>query len=131
MNTLQIVTDKLAFEKLHLIQDRLREKVPAYMTPSTWVILQQLPLLPSGKLDRKLITQFIEHIDDATFGRLTAAEQISSPDKVVVITQTEATLRDIWGSVLKLPTESIGLDRSFLHMVSFLSNSLCASRNSY
>lgn len=125
-NTLHIVTDKFAFEKLHLIQDRLREKVPAYMTPSTWVILQQLPLLPSGKLDRKLITQFIENMEDDTFEKLTAAEQTSSPDKVVVITQTEATLRDIWGSVLKLPTESISLDRSFLHMVSFISHSpLC------
>jgi amino acid adenylation domain-containing protein/non-ribosomal peptide synthase protein (TIGR01720 family) len=120
---LHIVTDKLAFEKLRLIQDRLREKVPAYMTPSIWVILQQLPLLPSGKLDRKLVTQFIENMDVSTFERLTAAEQSSSPDKVVVITQTEATLRDIWGSVLKLPTESISLDRSFLHMVSFFSSS--------
>ncbi|QGA19993.1 hypothetical protein EYB26_007693 [Talaromyces marneffei] len=114
--TLNIVTDKLAFEKLHLIQDRLREKVPAYMTPSTWVILQHLPLLPSGKLDRKLVTQFIENIDDATFKKLTAADQNRSPGKVLVITQTEATLRDIWASVLKLSTESISLDRSFLHM---------------
>ncbi|KAI7968920.1 hypothetical protein EIK77_007615 [Talaromyces pinophilus] len=119
-NTLYIVTDEFAFEKLHLIQNRLREKVPAYMTPTAWVILQQLPLLPSGKLDRKLITQFVENMDDATFERLTAAEQTSSPDNVVVITQTEAALRDIWASVLKLPAESISLDRSFLHMVSLI-----------
>ena len=59
-------------------------------------------------------------MDDATFERVTAAEKASSSDKVVVITQTEATLRDIWASVLKLPTESISLDRSFLHMVSFI-----------
>lgn len=119
-NALQIVMDTQAFEKLRLVQERLREKVPAYMTPSTWVILQHLPLLPSGKLDRKSITQFIENMDDATFERVTAAEKASSSDKVVVITQTEATLRDIWASVLKLPTESISLDRSFLHMVSFI-----------
>lgn len=119
---LLLVTDKLAFKKLHLIQDRLRDKVPAYMTPSTWVILQKLPLLPSGKLNRKMITQFIENMDDTTFESLTAAERTSSPDKVVVLTQTEATLRDVWGSVLKLPIESISLDRSFLHMVSFIAH---------
>lgn len=123
-HALQIVTDAQAFEKLRLAQDRLREKVPTYMTPSTWVILQQLPLLPSGKLDRKSITHFIENMDDATFERVITAEKASSPDKVVVITQMEATLRDIWASILKLPTESISLDRSFLHMVSFIADIL-------
>ncbi|EED16046.1 nonribosomal peptide synthase, putative [Talaromyces stipitatus ATCC 10500] len=113
---LHIVTDKSAFEKLRLVQDRLREKVPAYMTPSTWVVLQQMPLLPSGKLNRKLIDQSIENIDDATYERITSAEQTSSTDKVVVITQTEATLRNIWASVLNLSPESISLDRSFLHL---------------
>ena len=115
--SLEIVTDQLAFERLHLVQERLREKVPAYMTPSTWVILRQLPLLPSGKLDRKTITHLIENIDDTTFNRITSAGHAKKADKVVVITQTEAALREIWGSVLKLSSESIDLDRSFLHLV--------------
>jgi acyl-coenzyme A synthetase/AMP-(fatty) acid ligase len=116
--TLQLVMDKSSLEKRQLVEDRLREKVPAYMTPSNWIVLQQLPLLPSGKLDRKSVVQFIENIDDSTYQKIAVAENAGPTDKVVVITQTEATLRDIWGSVLNLSPESISLDRSFLHLVS-------------
>lgn len=114
---LDIVTDANALTVLQSIRERLKEKVPAYMTPSTWVVLRQLPFLPSGKLDRKLLAQLFERMDDETYQRINFAEKLSPVDKLLVLTETEAALREIWASVLHLPVIGVSLDRSFLHLV--------------
>jgi len=37
------------------LAEALREKLPAYMVPSAFVSLEQLPLLPNGKVDRRAL----------------------------------------------------------------------------
>ncbi|HEY6351411.1 MAG TPA: amino acid adenylation domain-containing protein [Candidatus Angelobacter sp.] len=37
------------------LQDFLEERLPAYMIPSAYVLLEKLPLSPNGKLDRKAL----------------------------------------------------------------------------
>ncbi|KAL1965991.1 hypothetical protein VTN77DRAFT_4931 [Rasamsonia byssochlamydoides] len=113
---LEVVTSKDASEILPRIQERLREYLPAYMIPSNWVILRKIPLLPSGKLNRRQIEQFVETMDDDIYQQIMAVQQDSDRHIGLEITDTEARLRTIWASVLNLPPESIGLDRSFLHL---------------
>lgn len=115
---LEIVISKDAGKLLLRIQERLRVQLPAYMIPSNWVVLRQFPLLPSGKLNRKQIEHFVDTMDDDIYQKITAVQQDANNNNVLVITDTEARLRTIWASVLNLPLESIGLDRSFLHLVS-------------
>lgn len=116
-NNLRIVTAKPALQSVEPIRQRLENQVPAYMVPSNWIVLEQLPLLASGKLNRKMVNQYIENMEEDVYNNLAAAIKDNSPSKVVVITETEATLQRIWGSVLNLSAESISLDRSFIHSV--------------
>lgn len=76
----------------------LERKLPPYMIPYEMVVLDALPLLPSGKLDRRTLSQ-------RTRG---AACPPSEPE----LTLTEETIRSLWIATLRL--DSIGLDESFL-----------------
>ena len=55
---LQIVVPEATKFYLIGIRERLCQSLPAYMIPSNWVIIESLPLLPSGKLDRRQITNW-------------------------------------------------------------------------
>ncbi|KAH8701118.1 putative nonribosomal peptide synthase [Talaromyces proteolyticus] len=114
--SLQVVTTKPAMQKLQPMRDRLGKKVPGYMVPSNWIIFEQLPLLASGKLNRRMISQFIENTSDDVYTKIMAAAEQDSPGKIVVITETEATLQKIWASVLNIGSDSLSLDRSFIHL---------------
>ncbi len=74
----------------------LKEKLPDYMVPSAFVVLEALPLTPSGKVDRKA---------------LPAPEQARpdlESDFVAPRTDKEQVLAEIWAQVL-------GLDRVGVH----------------
>jgi acyl carrier protein len=70
------------------LRDFLQAKVPEYMVPSAFLLLDKLPLTPSGKLDRQALPA-----PDKT--RPTRQESY-----VVPRTQTEEVLADIWVQLL-------------------------------
>jgi amino acid adenylation domain-containing protein len=77
----------------------LKEKLPDYMVPSAFVILDGLPLTPSGKVDRRALPA-----PDPS--RLEAASRFIAPR-----TPTEALLAKIWAGVLRL--EKVGIHDNF------------------
>jgi acyl carrier protein len=78
------------------LRRHLRERLPAHMLPAAYVMLDELPLTPSGKVDRRALPVL------APAGR--------SPDAAWVAprTATENKIAAIWQSVL-------GLERVDIH----------------
>jgi len=67
----------------------LQQKLPAYMLPSAFVVLEALPLTPNGKLDRRALPP----------PQPSGAESSVAPP----LTPVEQQLAQIWQQVLNLP----------------------------
>ena len=81
----------------------LRHKLPEYMLPSTFVFLEELPLTPSGKVDRR---------------RLPAPKQVQSDEEKMAYTAprtvVEEVLARIWSQVLGI--QEVGIHNNFLEL---------------
>jgi len=78
----------------------LREKLPDYMVPASFVVLDTMPLTPSGKVDRRALP----------------APQQSGPSETFVAPRTpiEEVLAGIWCEVLEL--EQVGVEDNFFDL---------------
>ncbi len=74
------------------LRHRLRQKLPDYMVPSAFVLLDSLPLTPNGKIDRRALP--------APDGTVTD-DHYAAPS-----TPTEETLAAIWADILSVPRVS-------------------------
>jgi amino acid adenylation domain-containing protein len=83
------------------LRDHLRRTLPDYMAPSVFVVLDELPLSPNGKVDRKM---------------LPAPEAGRDPRQAMTAPETslEETLVAIWRQVLKV--EAVGVRDNFFEL---------------
>ena len=95
-----------ALSRIDLSTDSLRShiaaRVPAYLVPSAFVVLDRIPLLPNGKVDRSA---------------LPAPEKISSELKTAYVaprTPVEELIARMWEDVLGL--KQIGVDTNFFDL---------------
>ncbi len=84
------------------LREWLTERLPEYMVPWRFVIVDQLPKLSSGKIDRTVLQ--------------TIAKEATSHERrhVLPLTETEAELIKIWQGVLG--QQSIGADDNFFEL---------------
>ncbi|PYI12597.1 non-ribosomal peptide synthetase [Aspergillus sclerotiicarbonarius CBS 121057] len=110
-----------AYQELVSIQKSLETQLPIYMVPQAWALIKQLPMLVSGKLDRKRITAWLERIDDGSYDRIMEdydsikrgeVEQEEEDDKGTSV----KLVKDIVSQVLNLPPHKVDLDRSFVSL---------------
>jgi acyl carrier protein len=87
---------------LTALRDLVQQKLPAYMVPSAFVMLDALPLLPNGKVNRR-------QLPAPDWTRPQLAEPYVTPG-----TPIEMALADIWGEVLGL--ERIGIHDPFIEL---------------
>jgi amino acid adenylation domain-containing protein len=98
-----VVARTEAVPSISELRSFLKEKLPDHMLPSAFVMLENLPLAPSGKVDRKALPK---------------------PDNLRPVLETayvlprnemEHTIADIWQKILKV--EKVGIQDNFLTLV--------------
>jgi amino acid adenylation domain-containing protein len=78
-----------------------RERLPEYMVPSAWMVLERMPLTPNGKVDRRALPA--PEGDDA------ATEAYVAP-----VTPEEIAVAEMWADVLGKPR--VGLHDNFFDL---------------
>ncbi|MNF24246.1 Linear gramicidin synthase subunit D [compost metagenome] len=82
------------------LKTQLMTSLADYMVPTQWLFLEQLPLSPNGKLDRKALPK--------------PALDLTTKAYVAPVTEQEQTLASIWQDVLKVPR--VGLTDNFFEL---------------
>jgi NRPS condensation-like uncharacterized protein/acyl carrier protein len=88
--------------KANDLRQWLREKIPEYMAPSVYILLDELPLTANGKIDRKALPE--PGTERPELERL-----FTSPRTLL-----ERTLAEIWAEVLRV--EGIGIHDDFFDL---------------
>ncbi|GAA2264401.1 hypothetical protein GCM10010430_56330 [Kitasatospora cystarginea] len=83
------------------VRRHLEERLPRYMVPAHFVQLDAMPLLPSGKVDRKALPE-------------AGAEQRAPEEFTAPRTPVEQSLARIWSELLRL--ERVGVDDNFFEL---------------
>ena len=81
-----------------ILRQHLAEKLPAYLVPTLWVMLEAFPQLPNGKIDRRALPQ----------------PQAQRSDFVPPETELQKTLIEIWCSVLN--QKKVGIHDNFFEL---------------
>jgi amino acid adenylation domain-containing protein/non-ribosomal peptide synthase protein (TIGR01720 family) len=103
--------------ELEDIKHKLSLQLPSYMVPQTWAVVNLIPMLVSGKLDRKKVKSWVEDIPEEVSRHIVGAEESNeSPAEVTGVT---SILRDVWSQVLNLPVEKVKLNQSFMSLGMF------------
>jgi acyl carrier protein len=97
-----VVTEEGVEPGSHELRSYLKEKLPEYMIPSLFVLLDELPLTANGKVDRRALPTPDSIRPDIPQG------------VVAPRSSTEATVVEIWCQVLHL--EQVGIYDNFFEL---------------
>jgi amino acid adenylation domain-containing protein len=106
------IAKEISTSELAKIKNFLSSRVPSYMLPRFWVVVEDIPLMTSGKMNRVLAKRFVESLTE------------ESPEEMVDVWNTnqdlddpvEIRLRNIWSDVLDKNVTKIGVEQSFLSL---------------
>jgi amino acid adenylation domain-containing protein len=84
------------------LRDYLKEHLPEYMVPSSFIMLNALPLSPNGKLDRRALPTPKDLSSNLAFAHVAPCNEV------------EKTIATIWQEVLHL--ETVGINDNFFDL---------------
>ncbi|MBZ5509519.1 MAG: amino acid adenylation domain-containing protein, partial [Acidobacteriia bacterium] len=82
------------------LREALKQRLPSYMVPALFIMLDALPLTPSAKIDRH-----------ALLALPLAVDEILQESHAAPRTQVEELVAQVWGQVLDL--KQVGVDQDF------------------
>ncbi|KAL4803517.1 hypothetical protein BDV18DRAFT_166422 [Aspergillus unguis] len=95
----------------------IRDNLPAYMAPSTYIVVDSLPK-KAEQIDHTLLNQFASSIPRQTLAQL--REGFDSAWKNVTaqtnLTPNESILQAAWAAILKIGTDRIDVDDNFFRL---------------
>ncbi|KAI0532818.1 peptide synthetase [Xylaria digitata] len=101
-------------EILKQIRSFVSARLPPYMIPHAWCVVEEMPTLASFKLDRKLVNGWLEAMDEKT---LLLSRQLMSGSRTgsdTADTEAEKMVRAAWSQVLAIPSDIIDVDDHFI-----------------
>lgn len=115
-NQLRLVEGEMqstAAAKATWIREQLFEKLPGFMVPPTWIVLESVPLSTSSKVDRAKVSRWVADMDGPTFAKISDYILADSASQEPT-TGSHRAIRAALAAVLKIPQDQIRLDKSFL-----------------
>ncbi|KAK5626540.1 hypothetical protein RRF57_002255 [Xylaria bambusicola] len=118
MPSLELNMSDEAIQMTEVVLEELQQSLPAPAVPTNWWFIRELPLTPSGKVDRRTLLQWIESSAESVIQlRTHPARSISSPKGVDTdesgSEESEQAIRLIWSKILNVDSRELSMDRSF------------------
>ncbi|PYH94285.1 CoA-dependent acyltransferase [Aspergillus ellipticus CBS 707.79] len=90
------------------LSENLSKALPIYMVPSAYIAIDRMPMLVSGKTDRKLLRAL-----GSKLALQTSRPHNGSETPIAPKTVQEKTLQGLWAKILGIPVESVGPSHDF------------------
>jgi amino acid adenylation domain-containing protein/FkbM family methyltransferase len=94
------------------LRAQLKARLPLYMIPSAFVLVDQFPLTPNGKIDRRALP--VPAFDGTPSAPRSMPGVGAEAAAGVTLTETESKLMHIWADLLKV--KQIGVDDDFFDL---------------
>ena len=113
-NSCILKSDKEPTSCLQHARDTIRKSLPTYMVPELYIPLSNVPLMPSGKLDRRLLHEMVKDLKSSqvrAYSLMGDSGHIEPPSSAM-----EKKLANIWAQLLKCDIEDISRQTNFFHV---------------
>ena len=99
------------------IKSHLADVLPIYMVPAAWIVLTSMPVVVSGKLDRKRVASWVESLDEDAYEQIARnLGLIEEEEEDVQVSGTAKTMKEIWARELQVSFEKIKSNKPFLSL---------------
>ncbi|ESZ90312.1 nonribosomal peptide synthase Pes1 [Sclerotinia borealis F-4128] len=118
LNSIQLLPSdwrRTAAESFTKCDDFLAENLPTYMLPNAWIAVELIPILQSGKMNRKKLLNWVEDMEKDVAHNVKMIRINEDVDAGPMV-QRELEIRSIFGYVLNIPEASLGPKTSFFRI---------------
>ena len=116
VDEIQVIQNDTVASQVSEVREHLSTLVPQYMVPTIWIVVEDMPLLHSGKMNRSKVGGWIAGFSPEMYNKIIGVasdgiDLVEDPRNLA-----ETLIRKVYSRVLNLDVEQIAFDRSFLSL---------------